>query len=51
MTLADGSVDASYYTENMGMHPDFVSGLTAIMAGVSLRQQLFCHVWNGCKNT
>lgn len=31
MTLSDGSVDASHYAENLGIHPDFVTGLEAIM--------------------
>lgn len=35
MALSDGSVDASYYTDSLGMHPDFVTGLKAIMAGTS----------------
>jgi hypothetical protein len=34
-TLPDGSVDADYYTVNQGIHPDFVVGLKAIMAGAS----------------
>eukprot|EP00892_Ulva_mutabilis_P011010 jgi/Ulvmu1/8281/UM041_0093.1 len=32
MTLSDGSVDASYYTDGLGIHPDFVTGLKSMMA-------------------
>lgn len=34
MTLSDGSVDRSYYTDSLGIHPDFVTGLQTIMTGV-----------------
>jgi hypothetical protein len=39
VTLPDGSIDADYYTVNKGIHPDFVVGLKAIMAGTST-----CHL-------
>lgn len=38
--LPDGSVDADYYTVNQGIHPDFVTGLKAIMAEEQSKQPI-----------